>query len=142
MELIALFLFLLFIFKPRKKKKAIKRRKRNPSSRRTAKEEFFIVPICALDKHTCPICAKYDGIRVPVAKAKAGVNVPPFHDGCRCASSKESSKFPHQISKRFARNPITGKGYYVVTDTYHNWIQTLTEQELSALIEYQQLNRR
>ena len=135
MELLAFALVLWLIFRPRKKKK-----KRSPKIR--SKEQFYVLPSCTLDKHTCPICAKHDGAFVPVNKARIGVNVPPFHDGCRCTTVTESTKFPSRDHKRYARNPLTGEGYHVVAETYQDWIKTLSHKERNALIEYRRQNRR
>ncbi len=36
------------------------------------------------DERVCPYCRKQDGRIYPVASAKMGVNLPPFHNECRC----------------------------------------------------------
>lgn len=139
MPLLILLLFVWAVFKLFSKKK---RKRKRPRRSVHPKEVIYAVPCCALDKHTCPICAKYDGIRVERKKAVVGVNIPPFHDGCRCTVCTESSKFPSENSKRFARNPLTNEHYYVFANTYQDWFESLKKKERLALIEYQKHHTR
>ncbi len=40
--------------------------------------------LLADDELVCGICLKFNKKKIPISKAKVGVNFPPFHQGCRC----------------------------------------------------------
>lgn len=40
--------------------------------------------LLAEDGRDCEICLKFKNKKIPISKAKVGVNFPPFHQGCRC----------------------------------------------------------
>ena len=42
--------------------------------------------LTAIDDRTCEECKKLDGKIFKVSEAKSGINVPPFHPGCRCTT--------------------------------------------------------
>lgn len=138
MAFLVLLLLIWAVFKLFGKKKKRKRKTSRKPSR--PKEILYTVSCCALDKHTCSICAKYDGVRIERKNAVVGFNVPPFHDGCRCTSCIESSEYPPDNSKRFARNPLTNEHYYVFSNTYNDWVKSLKRKERLALIEYRKLH--
>lgn len=137
-----LLIFLLLICAVSKLFSKKKKRRKKPRHSVRHKEVMYEVPCCALDKHTCPICAKYDGVRVERSRAVVGVNIPPFHEGCRCTVCTESSMYPSENDKRFARNPLTNEHYYVFANTYQDWVKSLKKKERLALIEFQKAQRK
>ena len=42
--------------------------------------------LLAQDELVCGTCLKFSKKRLPISKAKVGVNFPPFHQGCRCTT--------------------------------------------------------
>jgi SPP1 gp7 family putative phage head morphogenesis protein len=80
-------------------------------------DEFEVV--ATLDGATCPVCGAYDGQHLPMPQFEAGVTVPPFHPLCRCCVAPW---FEDGDGQRFARDPETGKSYYVPADMkYEEW---------------------
>lgn len=80
-----------------------------------------------LDDITCPTCGKLDGKLMLVENAKIGTNFPPICSKCRCTTLEH---FPDdkygKDDKRIARDPKTGKNYYVPAKiTYTQWRKTL-----------------
>lgn len=75
--------------------------------------------IATLDMRTSDICQDMDLRIFELSDREIGVNWPPLHVWCR------STVVPHfegNIKQRWARNPKTGKGYYVPGDMkYKEW---------------------
>lgn len=80
-----------------------------------------------LDKATCAKCGKMDGKVFQVSHAKPGINLPPFHDGCRCDIAPHISGFIAS-GERIARNPKTGKNEYVTHKNYGEWHKDMTQK--------------
>ncbi len=90
--------------------------------------------IATLDKKTSKPCQEMDLKHFPYSEAATGVNFPPLHPNCR---STTKPYFPPDevdklfgAAKRAARDPATGKTYYVPADwTYEQWRESLTEEQ-------------
>ena len=76
--------------------------------------------VSTLDKSTCEKCGEMDGKVFQVSHVKPGINLPPFHDGCRCDIVPHISGLPTS-NERIARNPKTGKNEYVTQKYYTEW---------------------
>lgn len=87
-------------------------------------EKYQILAI--LDNKTCEYCGKMDRKIFLVTDAKIGVNMPPFHDGCRCTTTPYWDG--EDLSKRTARD-ADGKYIDVPVDmTYDEWKKTFMKQ--------------
>ncbi|MDR2647632.1 MAG: minor capsid protein, partial [Oscillospiraceae bacterium] len=73
--------------------------------------------IATLDMLTCKICGELDGTKVPMDTAEVGVTVPIFHPRCRCTSAPELDVALRGATERAARDPVSGKTYYVPAET-------------------------
>lgn len=73
-----------------------------------------------LDKHTCDRCGKLDHLLIRSSQAKPGVNLPPFHDGCRCYPAPYTHDLP-DVSESWYRDPVTNKSEYGPYTTYQDW---------------------
>lgn len=83
-------------------------------------EQYEIV--ATLDSSTSEICREMDGKVFPMSEYQSGSTAPPFHVWCRTTTVPAfGDEFDH-IGERAARNPETGKTYYVPTDMkYQEW---------------------
>lgn len=78
--------------------------------------------LATLDNRTCSQCGQLDGMVFNISEAKQNVNYPPLHKGCRCTTTAYISDELHAKMKRWARDPVTGKGMEVPADmTYKEW---------------------
>ena len=76
--------------------------------------------LATLDNRTSNQCQEADGKIIPVAEAVPGKNVPPLHPFCRSVVIELIKGLMH--NRRIARDPATGKTYYVPADmTYKEW---------------------
>lgn len=75
--------------------------------------------LATLDMRTSEICQSMDLMIFKLVDRQIGVNWPPLHPWCR---STIVPYFEGNIKTRFARDPKTGKGYYVKGDmAYKEW---------------------
>lgn len=83
-------------------------------------EQYEIV--ATLDAVTSDICREMDGKVFPMSEYQSGSTAPPFHVWCRTTTVPAfGDEFDH-IGERAARNPETGKTYYVPADMkYWEW---------------------
>lgn len=83
-----------------------------------------------LDKDTCEKCGNLDGKVFSYKDTKIGINYPPFCKKCRCTTVpyfEDDSK-----SERAARNPDTGKTFYVPSNmTYIDYKKVFIDKEIS-----------
>lgn len=79
--------------------------------------------VATLDKKTCHICGSLDRKIFNVNEAKEGVNLPPMHEGCRCTTRAYFKNI--ECGKRIAKDPKTGKNYYIDNMSYDEWIKTV-----------------
>ena len=83
--------------------------------------------LATLDEITCEECQVLDGKIFKVSEKIEGVNYPTIHPHCRCTTT-----LPTEYAKRWARDPISGKGYKVDDMTYSEWIESLTDEQKAA----------
>ena len=80
--------------------------------------------IAVLDERTSDICQSMDGAIIEMKDYQPGVTVPPLHPWCRSTTAPYYSDMVG-IGERAARDPDTGKTYYVPRDMkYPEWKQT------------------
>lgn len=80
-------------------------------------DEYVI--IATLDSITCSECGDWDGKVFSMKDRKMGLNAPPFHPNCRCATAPYFED--GQPSTRMSRNMDTGKSEYIPNMTYKEW---------------------
>jgi len=100
----------------------------------------------ALDERTCKICGELDGQTFDVDEAETGVNQPPAHPRCRCTTipdiDSDAMRELLKKSERIAREPGTGKAYYVpATMTYKEWRDSLSERDGEAFLSAQKMSK-
>ena len=90
-------------------------------------EQYEIV--ATLDAVTSDICREMDGKVFPMSEYQSGSTAPPFHVWCRTTTVPAfGDEFDH-IGERAARNPETGKTYYVPADMkYREWKESFVEK--------------
>ncbi len=83
-------------------------------------EQYEIV--ATLDAITSAICREMDGKVFPMSEYQSGSTAPPFHVWCRTTTVPAfGDEFDH-IGERAARDPETGKTYYVPAGMkYQEW---------------------
>lgn len=79
--------------------------------------------LATLDLKTCEKCCRpLDRKVFPVKDRQDGVNCPPMHPWCRCTTVGVISDELEAKLKRWARDPVTGKGMLVPkTMAYQEW---------------------
>lgn len=83
--------------------------------------------LATLDSHTSEICRELDGKVYPMKDYEAGVTAPPFHVWCRSTTVPEFDEFD-KIGERAARDPETGKTYYVSAEmNYQDWKESFVD---------------
>ncbi len=93
--------------------------------------------LATLDLRTSDICQSMDGKVFKVSEALCGTNLPPMHTYCRSTTvSFADDKAKKNMKKRIARNPETGKVYYVDENmTYAQWEKTIEKIEVEENIK-------
>lgn len=82
--------------------------------------------LATLDNKTCEACGNLDRKIFWVKAAKVGVNLPPFHTGCRCTTVPYYDDTDLSNMMRVARDPVTGKPYEVSADmTWKEWKKSI-----------------
>jgi len=77
--------------------------------------------VASLDGETCSRCGSMDGKNFAMSDYESGVTANPFHPWCRCCTAPYH-KDVEKIGERFARDPKTGKSYYVPRNmNYEEW---------------------
>lgn len=90
--------------------------------------------LATLESHTCEQCAHLDGRIFSIKNKVEGLNYPLIHPYCRCTTMPYIKGLP-DISSRWSRDPITGKGKWLDGNmTYKDWakaqgIHVLTAKE-------------
>ena len=83
--------------------------------------------IAVLDERTSEICQSMDGAVIEMKDYQPGVTVPPLHPWCRSTTAPYYKELDG-IGERAARDPETGKTYYVPRNmTYPEWKETFME---------------
>lgn len=92
------------------------------SYRATGVEKCIFIAV--LDERTSAICQSMDGTIIDVKDYQPGVTVPPLHPLCRSTTAPYYADMVG-IGERAARDPDTGKTYYVPKEmTYPEWKET------------------
>ena len=102
--------------------------------------------LATLDIRTSEICGNLDGEVFDIEDAKAGLNYPPMHPNCR---STTIAYFPDDEAAalfdkatRAARDPITGKLYYIPAGTnYKQWRESFTDDGEKHFVKAQKMNK-
>ena len=82
--------------------------------------------LATLDKGTCSVCGDMDGKVFDLSESKAGVTAPPFCERCRCTAVPYFVGDEELVGERIARDPATGKNYYVDRHmVYNTWKETV-----------------
>lgn len=85
--------------------------------------------MATLDMRTSEICQSMDGKVFDVDEGVQGTNVPPLHPWCRSTTIPVIDSTVSEELERSARDPITGKTYYVPADmTYGEWKKSIDER--------------
>ena len=81
--------------------------------------------LATLDSQTCDVCGNLDGEIYRTDDAQIGVNLPPFHFGCRCTDVPyyDDNDWPGET--RVGRDLVTGEDIEVPANmTYKEWKKT------------------
>lgn len=91
--------------------------------------------LAVLDSRTSAICRDHDGEIIKTENARQGDNAPPLHPNCRSTLIPYIGE-EYAPKQRIARNPKTGKNYYVSGSTkYEDWAKTVGIPPLAAGIQ-------
>ena len=83
--------------------------------------------LATLDYKTCRRCQPLDGRIFNTKDRREGVNAPTIHPHCRCTTT-----VPVEFARRWARDPITGKGVKIPNMTYSEWVESMSEEQKAA----------
>ena len=84
--------------------------------------------VATLDLKTFDICRELDGKIFLLKDKQVGENFPPFHPWCRTTTVESEDPEELKSMKRRARDPETGKTYFVKAGTtYKEWYNNLVE---------------
>lgn len=83
--------------------------------------------LATLDYKTCRRCQPLDGRIFNTKDKREGVNAPTMHPHCRCTTT-----VPVEFARRWARDPITGKGVKIPNTTYSEWVESMSEEQKAA----------
>ncbi len=83
--------------------------------------------LATLDERTCDRCSPLDGKTFSLKDKIEGVNYPTMHPYCRCTTT-----LPTTYARRWARDPLSGRGYKIKDMTYDEWIESLTDKQKEA----------
>ena len=89
--------------------------------------------LATLESHSCDECAHLDGQVFELKDKVEGLNYPLIHPYCRCTTMPYIEGLPDS-SERWARDPETGKGYYVDNMTFDQWKKAIEYQRQNELI--------
>jgi len=91
--------------------------------------------LATLDNRTSDICQSLDLKIFKLSEKIVGVTYPPTHPNCRSTTvayfpPDEIDAMFDDVATRIARDPVTGKNYYVSADlSYAEWRASLTEDQ-------------
>ena len=77
--------------------------------------------LATLESHTCEVCRKLDGNHYKTADRKPGVNYPPIHAYCRCTTVPYEPALQSLPSRRWAKDPDTGKREMIDNTSFEDW---------------------
>lgn len=88
--------------------------------------------MATLDDRTSDICRDMDGNVFEMKDYQPGINAPPLHPWCRSTTIPYFAEL-NGIGERIARNPDTGKNYYVPRNmTYHQWEKAFVSNSVTG----------
>lgn len=93
--------------------------------------------LATLESHTCDICAHLDERIFYVKDKKEGINYPLIHPYCRCTTCGYIEGLP-DITSRWSRDPITGKGKWIKNQPYSEWAKN-SGQKLLTYTEWKKI---
>jgi len=102
--------------------------------------------LATLDHDTTDSCQNLDLKIFKLSEKMEGINYPPISSPPHPCRSTTTAYFPadeidamfDNVATRIARDPITGKNYYVPADmTYKEWRESLTEEQGKAFLSNQ-----
>ena len=86
-----------------------------------------VIFIATLDERTSQICQQMDGTIIQMKDYQPGVTVPPLHPWCRSVTAPHYKDL-EGIGERAARDPETGKTYWISRDMkYPEWKSAFAE---------------
>ena len=91
--------------------------------------------LAVLDNRTSEICQEMDGKIFDVKDAVQGENTPPLHPNCRSTIVPYISE-EYKPKTRIARDPETGKNYYIENMNYKEWEKEYISNKQSEIDEY------
>lgn len=94
--------------------------------------------LATLESHTCDVCAHLDERIFYVKDKVVGLNYPLIHPYCRCTTCGYIEGLP-DITSRWSRDPMTGKGRWVKDQPYSQWARS-NGQKPYSFSEWKQLN--
>ncbi|MBC6360565.1 minor capsid protein [Lactobacillus apis] len=83
--------------------------------------------LATLESHTCDECAHLDEKVFDLKDKVEGLNYPLIHPYCRCTTMPYIEGLP-DVKDRWARDPETGKGYYVDNMDFETWKNAIDYQ--------------
>lgn len=94
--------------------------------------------LATLESHTCEVCAHLDERIFYVKDKIEGVNYPLIHPYCRCSTMPYMKNLP-DITSRWSRDPITGKGKWIKNQSYAEWAR-INGQKPYSFSKWKKLN--
>ncbi|MCT6890260.1 MAG: minor capsid protein [Lactobacillus sp.] len=83
--------------------------------------------LATLESHTCDECAHLDEKVFDLKDKVEGLNYPLIHPYCRCTTMPYIEGL-YDVKDRWARDPETGKGYYVDNMDFETWKNAIDYQ--------------
>ena len=83
--------------------------------------------LATLDERTCEKCAPLDNRIFKTSERVEGMNFPTIHPNCRCTFTMST-----EYARRWARDPLTGKGHKIDNMSYDEWISSMTDEQREA----------
>lgn len=77
--------------------------------------------LATLEVRTCETCGHLDGKVFAVKDREEGVNYPVMHAHCRCTTAPWYEELADESTPRWARDPETGKGEQVPSQSFDEW---------------------
>jgi SPP1 gp7 family putative phage head morphogenesis protein len=77
--------------------------------------------LATLESHTCEVCRKLDGNHYKTADRNPGDNYPPIHAYCRCTTVPYEPALESLPSRRWAKDPGTGKRELIDNTSFEDW---------------------
>ena len=94
--------------------------------------------LATLESHTCDVCAHLDERIFYVKDKVVGLNYPLIHPYCRCTTCGYIEGLP-DITSRWSRDPMTGKGRWVKDQPYSQWARS-NGQKPYSFNEWKRIN--